>query len=122
MLVPILVGMSHAGSDGVGMVVDLATGFAIDALLPDPRPYQLDKNHKGHFMVVQLLPSAPTTRGHQRLPQGTLLRARPWRAWTRWTSFGTSPRRSRPSSWKWSPNVSKQSRTNSPRGRRNFKK
>ena len=29
MLVPILVGMSHAGSDGVGMVVDLATGFAI---------------------------------------------------------------------------------------------
>ena len=51
MLVPILVGMSHAGSDGVGMVVDLATGFAIDALLPDPRPYQLDKNHKGHFMV-----------------------------------------------------------------------
>ena len=51
-LVPILVGMSHAGSDGVGMVVDLATGFAIDALLPD----QLDKNHKGHFKCEALRP------------------------------------------------------------------
>ena len=61
MLVPILVGMSHAGSDGVGMVVDLATSFAIDALLPDPRPYQLDKNHKGHFMVDKVTSWTPTS-------------------------------------------------------------
>ena len=69
--------------------------------------------------------SAPTTRNLQRQPQGTLLRARQWRAvtvgrnlsWTRWTSSGTAPRRSRPNLWKWSPNVSKQSRIKSPRRR-----
>ena len=32
MLVPVLVGISHAGRDGVGMVVDLAEGHAINAL------------------------------------------------------------------------------------------
>ena len=51
MLVPVLVGMSHAGRDGVGMIVDLAEGHAINALEQDPKPYQLAKNAKGHFLV-----------------------------------------------------------------------
>ena len=51
MLVPVLVGMSHAGQDGVGMAVDLAEGHAINALEENPQPYQLSKNAKGHFLV-----------------------------------------------------------------------
>ena len=51
MLVPVLVGMSHAGSDGVGLILDMSDGYSVNALVPNDTPRVLPKNPKGHFMV-----------------------------------------------------------------------
>ena len=49
MLVPILVGMDFLSK--VGLILDFSDGHAVHAKDPDPTPYHMLKNVKGHFMV-----------------------------------------------------------------------
>jgi hypothetical protein len=67
MFVPILVGMTHAGADGVGLIVDMSDGYSINTLVPNDVPRVLSKNQKGHFQVdlVEFLTGGQTTTvGH----------------------------------------------------------
>ena len=50
MLVPILIGMDHLGPQGAGMMIDFNTGMTLNSREEDPQPYQLRKNHKGHYV------------------------------------------------------------------------
>ncbi|CAE7548364.1 unnamed protein product, partial [Symbiodinium necroappetens] len=58
MLVPILVGMSHIGSTGAGMIIDFNDGSYLNAAdlankrqRPPDDPQYLTSNSKGHFML-----------------------------------------------------------------------
>ena len=61
-LVPILIGMDFIGSEGVGMMIDFATGLAMYTKEASPEIFQLAVNSKGHYTldIVQYL-----TRGHK---------------------------------------------------------
>ena len=61
-LVPILIGMDFIGSEGVGMLIDFATGLAMFTKESSPEIFQLNVNSKGHYTLdlVQYL-----TRGHK---------------------------------------------------------
>ena len=63
-LVPVLIGMDHMGSQGVGMMIDFAAGLAMNTKESNPDIYKLSVNHKGHFVldIVEHL-----TKGHQNL-------------------------------------------------------
>ncbi|CAE7329699.1 GIP, partial [Symbiodinium microadriaticum] len=50
-LVPILIGMDYLGAQGVGMMIDFATGLAMKTKEPQPKIFKLDVNHKGHFTL-----------------------------------------------------------------------
>ncbi|CAE7252767.1 unnamed protein product [Symbiodinium sp. CCMP2592] len=50
-LVPVLIGMDHLGSTGVGMMIDFATGLAMNTTESIPSIYKLDKSKKGHFVL-----------------------------------------------------------------------
>ncbi|CAK9107021.1 unnamed protein product [Durusdinium trenchii] len=50
-LVPILIGMNHLAGPHSSMMVDFATGFALDSHEAHPDIYQLEKNKKGHYML-----------------------------------------------------------------------
>ena len=56
-LVPILIGVDFLGDMGIGMVIDFATGLALNSKDPHPEIYRLDTNKKGHFVldIVQYL-------------------------------------------------------------------
>ncbi|OLP94250.1 Copia protein [Symbiodinium microadriaticum] len=85
-LVPVLIGMDFLGKDGVGMMIDFATGLAMMTKEPQPRIFQLEANRKGHYTldIVQYLTkgqtchegqahvivrnaSQPTTAGHHHM-------------------------------------------------------
>ncbi|CAE7258173.1 TY1B-NL2, partial [Symbiodinium necroappetens] len=53
MLVPILVGMSHIGRSGAGMIVDFSDGYFVNANDPNlsDKPQYLSRNDKGHFVL-----------------------------------------------------------------------
>ena len=53
MLVPILVGMSHIGKSGAGMIVDFSDGSFVNANDPQlsDQPRFLSRNDKGHFVL-----------------------------------------------------------------------
>ncbi|CAE7771249.1 unnamed protein product [Symbiodinium sp. CCMP2592] len=61
-LVPILIGMDFIGPEGVGMMIDFATGLAMYTKESSPEIFQLPVNRKGHYTldIVQYL-----TRGHK---------------------------------------------------------
>ncbi|CAE7765564.1 unnamed protein product, partial [Symbiodinium sp. KB8] len=61
-LVPILIGMDFIGPEGVGMLIDFATGLAMFTKESSPEIFQLNVNSKGHYTLdlVQYL-----TRGHK---------------------------------------------------------
>ncbi|CAE7564781.1 unnamed protein product, partial [Symbiodinium necroappetens] len=61
-LVPILIGMDFIGPEGVGMLIDFATGLAMFTKESSPEIFQLDVNSKGHYTLdlVQYL-----ARGHK---------------------------------------------------------
>ena len=50
-LAPILIGMNHLAGPHSSMMVDFATGFALDSHEAHPEIYQLEKNKKGHYML-----------------------------------------------------------------------
>ena len=50
-LVPSLIGMDYLGAQGVGMMIDFATGLAMKTKEPQPKIFKLDVNHKGHFTL-----------------------------------------------------------------------
>ena len=56
-LVPVLIGMDHLGPQGVGMMIDFATGLAMNTKESSPSIFRLDVNKKGHYVldVVQYL-------------------------------------------------------------------
>ena len=56
-LVPVLIGMDYLGPNGVGMMIDFATGLAMNTKDPKPEVYQLQTNRKGHLVldIVQYL-------------------------------------------------------------------
>ena len=62
-LVPVLIGMDFLGDTGVGMVIDFATGLALNSKDPSPEIYRLPTSKKGHFVldIVQYL-----TNGQRR--------------------------------------------------------
>ena len=49
MLVPILVGMDHLRK--TGLILDFCDGHAVHGNDPQPVPYKMEHNFKGHFMV-----------------------------------------------------------------------
>jgi len=49
MLVPILVGMDHLRK--TGLILDFCDGHAVHGNDPQPVPYKMEQNFKGHFMV-----------------------------------------------------------------------
>ena len=49
MLVPVLIGMDFITSNG--MIIDFSDGHCVCAAQQQPRPFQLPRNNKGHFMV-----------------------------------------------------------------------
>ena len=51
MLVPILIGMDHLGPNGAAMMIDFKTGMCLNTKEENPQPYQLRKNHKGHYVL-----------------------------------------------------------------------
>ncbi|CAE7227902.1 GIP [Symbiodinium sp. CCMP2456] len=61
-LVPILIGMDFLGPEGVGMMIDFASGLAMQTKETNPEIFKLDVNAKGHYVldIVQHL-----TRGHR---------------------------------------------------------
>ncbi|CAE7510524.1 unnamed protein product [Symbiodinium sp. CCMP2592] len=50
-LVPVLIGMDHIGPTGVGMMIDFASGLAMNTSEPNPSIYKLDKSKKGHYVL-----------------------------------------------------------------------
>ncbi|CAE7801840.1 unnamed protein product, partial [Symbiodinium necroappetens] len=50
-LVPVLIGMDHLGPSGVGMMIDFASGLAMNTSEPNPSIYKLDKSKKGHYVL-----------------------------------------------------------------------
>eukprot|EP00439_Symbiodinium_sp_Y106_P064474 s3708_g10.t1 len=78
------IGMDYLGAQGVGMMIDFATGLAMKTKDPQPSIIQLDVNRKGHFVlnivehltrgqscqegqahvVVRNQPSAPESSSH----------------------------------------------------------
>ena len=50
-LVPVLIGMDYLGPQGVGMMLDFATGLAMNTKDLKPEVYQLHTNHKGHLVL-----------------------------------------------------------------------
>ncbi|CAE7887494.1 unnamed protein product, partial [Symbiodinium microadriaticum] len=51
-LVPSLIGMDYLGAQGVGMMIDFATGLAMKTKEPQPKIFKLDVNHKGSDVDV----------------------------------------------------------------------
>ena len=43
--------MDYLGPQGVGMMIDFATGLAMNTRDPKPEVYQLHTNHKGHLVL-----------------------------------------------------------------------
>ena len=60
-LVPVLIGMDYLGTQGVGMMIDFATGLAMNTKEPSPEIFQLQTSKKGRYVldIVQYL-----TQGH----------------------------------------------------------
>ena len=50
-LVPILIGMDFLGQQGVGMMIDFATGLAMKTRDPEPQIFRLEVNRKGHYTL-----------------------------------------------------------------------
>ncbi|CAE7863759.1 unnamed protein product [Symbiodinium necroappetens] len=50
-LVPVLIGMDYLGPHGVGMMIDFASGLAMNTKDTNPEPYRLQHNHKGHYVL-----------------------------------------------------------------------
>ncbi|CAE7826823.1 unnamed protein product, partial [Symbiodinium sp. CCMP2456] len=50
-LVPVLVGMDCLGRDGIGIMIDFASGLAMNTKEPNPTIYPLTVNKKGHYTL-----------------------------------------------------------------------
>ena len=50
-LVPVLIGMDYIGQHGVGMMIDFASGLAMNTKETSPEPYRLQSNRKGHYVL-----------------------------------------------------------------------
>ncbi|CAE7561074.1 unnamed protein product [Symbiodinium sp. CCMP2592] len=50
-LVPVLVGMDCLGRDGIGIMIDFASGLAMNTKEPNPAIYPLTVNKKGHYTL-----------------------------------------------------------------------
>ena len=50
-LVPVLIGMDYLGQHGVGMMIDFASGLAMNTKETNPQPYRLQSNRKGHYVL-----------------------------------------------------------------------
>ena len=61
-MVPVLIGMDHLSGTCSSMVIDFATGLAMDSHEQQPEVYQLEVHPKGHYVmdIVYFL-----ARGHE---------------------------------------------------------
>ena len=68
-LVPLLVGMDFLGKAGIGLVLDFATGYALNSTEANPQIYRLQVSRKGHYMfdVVQYLTNGCSQDGKPRV-------------------------------------------------------